>query len=90
MLVRFIAEITADIHIHPDDAINSDTIGDYKAELDCEVGNAALYYLTNYLKGDSEIKILGAEPVDEGVEEYGNILNGWQEEYNRKMQKYER
>ena len=30
--------------------MNSDTVGDYKAELDCNIENAACEYLTNQLK----------------------------------------
>ena len=36
MKVKFIATIYADITVYPDEFINSDTIGDYKAQLDCD------------------------------------------------------
>ena len=41
MKVKIIAEIEADIQWTPDNVINNDTIGDYKAELDCNIENAA-------------------------------------------------
>ena len=30
-----------------------------------------------------EIEINSVEPYEDGVEEYGNILNNWQPEYNK-------
>lgn len=79
MKVKFIATIIADIDVYPDDVINSDTIGDYKAQLDCDLGNAALFYLSNHLKRTEDIIINMAEPeYHEGIEEYGKLLNNWQ------------
>lgn len=94
MTIKFIAEITADIKVFPDDPINSDTIGDYKAELDCNIGNSALNAIKVISEGFSDIKILSCEPCDEGIDEYSQLLNNWQSDYNSKMnifkEKYER
>lgn len=88
MEVKAIVEIIAEIDVYPDDVVNSDTIGDYKAELDCAIGNDMLDYLSSNLK-HSDIKIESAEPHDTGVEVYGNLLNGWGPEYRKRMKKYE-
>ena len=88
MVVKAIVEIVAEIDVHPDDVVNSDTIGDYKAELDCAIGNDMLDYLSHNLK-DSDIKIESVEPYDTGVEVYGNLLNEWDPEYKKRMKKYE-
>ena len=89
MRVKIIAEIIADVHVFPDDVINSDTVGDYKSELDCNVGNDSLSYLVNYLPQNTDITILSAQPDDEGIDEYNQILNHWQQEYNERIKKYE-
>lgn len=89
MIVKIIAEIVADVDVFPDDVLNSDTVGDYKSELDCDVGNASLFYLSQYLPQPTDIKILSAQPDDEGIEEYNQILNNWQQEYNEHIKKYE-
>ena len=88
MVVRAIVEIITEIDVHPDDVVNSDTIEDYKAELDCNIGNGMLDYLSHNLK-NSDIKIESTEPYDTGVEIYGNLLNKWGPEYKRRMKKYE-
>lgn len=88
MVVRAIVEIVTEIDVYPDDVINSDTIGDYKAELDCSVGNAMLDHLSTNLK-HADIKIEFTEPHDTGVEVYGNLLNEWGTEYKKRMKKYE-
>ena len=90
MKVKIIATIWADVNISPPEVINSDTVGDYKAELDCNVDNAALDYLAQNLSGSDDIRIVSVEPFDTGVEEYGNILNNWKKEYNKQMKKYEK
>lgn len=90
MKVKFIATIIADIDVYPDDVCNSDTIGDYKAELDCDIDNAALYYLSNNLDA-SDITINMAEPeYYEGIEQYSQLLNNWDPEYKERMKKYEK
>lgn len=89
MKVRIITEIIADVDVSFDDVINSDTIGDYKAELDCDISNAALHYLSNNLKRTDEIEIISTEPCDEGINQYGELLNNWRSEYTRHMKKYE-
>lgn len=88
MEVKAIVEIIAEIDIHPDDVVNSDTIADYKSELDCAIGNDMLDYLSSNLK-HSDIKIESVEPYDTGVKVYGNLLNGWGPEYRKRMKKYE-
>ena len=90
MKVKIIAEIYTNVDVFPDDVCNSDSIGDYKAQLDCDVGNAALHLLTDKLPHDSDIEIITTEPAEEGIDEYGDLLNRWQSEYNNKMSKYER
>lgn len=89
MKVKIIAEIVADVHVFPDDVLNSDTVGDYKSELDCNVDNDSLKYLMDYLPQNTDITILSAQPDDEGIEEYNQILNNWQQEYNERIKKYE-
>lgn len=89
MKVKIIAEIYTNVDVFPDDVCNSDSIGDYKAQLDCDVGNAALHLLANKLPYDSDIEIIATEPAEEGIDEYGEFLNRWQSEYNKKMSKYE-
>lgn len=84
MKLTILTELSIDIPIFPDDVINSDTIGDYVAELNCGLGNNALIYLSNKLSEAEEIKILSAHPYDEGVAEYENLVNNWESEYTRK------
>ena len=88
MVVKTIVEVIAEIDVYPDDVVNSDTVGDYKSELDCNVGNGMLDYLAHRLK-DANIEIIATEPYDTGVEVYNNILNNWEPEYKERMQKYE-
>ena len=90
MKVKFIATIVADIDIFPDDVVNSDTIGDYKAELDCNISNAVCTYLAHNLPNAEDIIINMAEPeYHEGIETYSKLLNNWKPEYERIMKKYE-
>lgn len=77
MKVKFTTTIYANIKVYPDDFINSDTIGDYKAELDCNLINAALEHIGNIEAED--IIIDYAEPYEEGIDEYGKLLNDWYE-----------
>ena len=88
MLVKMLVEIIADVDVIPDDVCNSDTIGDFKAELDCSVANDSLHYLMHKLSKDADIVIHSAEPWGDGIDEYGNILDNWRPEYERKMSKY--
>ena len=84
MKVKIIATIWADVDVSPPAAIDSDTIGDYKAELDANMHNEA----GNCVKFDGhweEIEINSVEPYEDGVEKYGDILNKWQPEYERRM-----
>lgn len=89
MKVKIIAEIIADVQVFPGDVLNSDTVGDYKSELDDNVGNDSLGYLMDHLPQNTDITILSAQPDDEGIEEYNQILNNWQQEYNERIKKYE-
>lgn len=89
MLVKLIAEIITEVSVVPEDILNVDTIGDYKAELDCNVGNDALDYLAQRLPG-ADITIFSAEPVEEGVEEYDMYLSEWVREYPKRIAKYEK
>lgn len=84
MKVKIITTIWADIDIPPPEAINSDTIGDYKAELDSVLHNNSLDVISVDVPYE-EIRIDSVEPYDDGVEKYGDILNKWQPEYERRM-----
>ena len=85
MLVKINATIYAKVEVFPPDVLNSDTIGDYKAELDCALQRDALEHLWNMDKPLQEVVINSVEPYDsEGVEEYGNLLNNWESEYKKK------
>jgi hypothetical protein len=88
MLVKLIAEIITEVSVVPEDILNADTIGDYKAELDCNVGNDALDYLAQRLPG-AGITIFSAEPVCEGIDEYGAYLGEWVRKYPKQIAKYE-
>lgn len=86
MKIKFIATIIADIPVYPDDVCNSDTIGDYKAELDCSIGNAACDYLSKHLSKYEYIEVNMAEPeYHDGIEEYSKLLNNWEPKYKRRM-----
>lgn len=89
MLVKIVAEIITEVSVFPEDILNADTIGDYKAELDCNVDNGALYHLAQRLP-EADITILSSEPVDEGVEEYGAYLSEWVREYPKRIVEYEK
>lgn len=84
MKVKIIATVIADIDVFPDDVLNSDTIADYVTQLDCDIDNAALEYLSKHLKNvDIEINMTEPEFYD-GIEEYGKLINNWQSEYNER------
>jgi hypothetical protein len=84
MRVKIIATIIADIDVFPDDVLNSDTIADYTTQLNCDIDNAALNYLSHQLKhADIEINMTEPEFYD-GIEEYSKLLNNWQSEYNER------
>lgn len=87
MKVKIIAEIVTDVWVHPSDVLNSDTVGDYKSELDCDVINSSLQHLIDKrINGD--ITILSAEPYEDGVDQYKEILNKWHPEYHQRMREY--
>ena len=89
MVVKCLVEFILPVDVVPDDPINSDTIGDYKAELDCCIGNAILHLLSEKLEHiQADIKIEACEPYDTGVEDYSNILNNWQRQYNESMEQF--
>lgn len=84
MKVKIIATIIDDVDVFPNDVLNSDSIADYITQLDCDIDHAALIYLSHQLK-HADIEINMTEPVyDEGIEEYGKLLNNWQTEYNER------
>ena len=56
MKIKAIVEISVDTEIFTDDVLNSDTIGDYKAQLDCDVANGILYHFMNNIPNVEEIK----------------------------------
>lgn len=85
MKVKIIATIWADVDVSPPEAIDSDTVGDYKAELDANMHNEA----SDCVKFDGyweEIEINSVEPYEDGIEEYGKLLNNWQSEYKKRME----
>lgn len=85
MLVKINATIYANVEVCPPDVLNSDTIGEYKTDLDCALQNDALEHIWNMDKPLQEVVINYVEPHDlEGVEEYENLLNNWESEYKRK------
>ena len=85
MDIKFNVTFCVDTPINIPDVINSDTIGDYKAELDCDIGNAACDYLSRNLPHAEDIVINMAEPeYHEGIEEYSKLLNNWLPEYKKK------
>jgi hypothetical protein len=89
MEVKVIAEITVDLDIYPEDPINCDSIGYYQESLDCELGNAALDLLSTSLQGkQADIEILSCKPFDEGLEEYRELLNNYQQLYNSRMEEF--
>lgn len=75
-------------NIIPPDVINSDTVGDYKAELDAVICHESIKQV-EFTGPWEEICINAVTPYDEGVDEYGSILNEWQPEYTKRMSKYE-
>ena len=79
MKVKVITTILMDIPVYPPTIIDSDTVGDYKAELDYVLHNEALEHITTNVPYE-EIEINSVEPYDEGVEDYGEILNNWKHE----------
>ena len=88
MKVKIIATIWADVDISPPQVIDSDTIGDYKAELDANMHNEA----GDCVKFDGpweEIEINSVEPYDDGVDDYGEMLDKWVKEYPKQIAKYE-
>lgn len=85
MIVKIISEMIVDIPIITDDVVNSDTIGEYTTQINCDIGNSALDYLAN--KVDSDIKIISTEPYDEGIEDYELLLNNYQSKYKKYYEK---
>ena len=84
VFVKIQATIYAHVEFHKPPVIDSDTIGDYKAELDSVLHNAALNHILTEFDNFQEIVIDSVQPNYDGVEEYGDILNSWQEEYNER------
>ena len=90
MKVSIIAKIIADIYVSLDDVVNSDTVGEYQTQLRCDIGNSALHYLSTFLPPSEDIEIISTKPSEEGIEEYENLLNNWEPEYRKRMNKYEK
>lgn len=90
MKVSIITKIIADIDVSLDDVVNSDTVGEYQTQLHCDVGNSALHYLSTFLPPSTDIEIISTKPSEEGIEEYENLLNNWEPEYRKRMNKYEK
>lgn len=91
MDIKFNVTFCVDTPINIPDIINSDTIGDYKAELDCAIGDAAMNLLLN-CNINGSIMLNSAEPANdsiEAIEEYGKYLENWIIEYPKLIKKYE-
>lgn len=93
MKVKFTATIYADIPINVEmpEIINSDTIGDYKAELDAAIHNSAGNWIGDYLDKVpyEDMCIEYAEPYEDGIDEYGQHLAEWVNEYPKQIAKWE-
>lgn len=66
--------------------IDCDSVGDFKAELDTCLGNSALTHLS-CIEGE-EVKINSVTPYDDGITEYGNILNDWHPKYKKQVEEF--
>lgn len=91
MDIKFNVTFCVDTPINIPDIINSDTIGDYKAELDCAIGDAAMNLLM-YCNMKGTFMLNSAEPANdsiEAIEEYGKYLENWITEYPKLIKKYE-
>lgn len=73
-------ETSVEIPFHVPDFCNSDTIEDYKEELMCEIGNAALDCIwANKMKDISEdCSIISAEPYEEGIDTFNELIKKYQ------------
>lgn len=91
MEIKFNVTFYVDTPINVPDIINSDTIGDYKAELDCAIGDAAMNLLM-YCNTKGTFMLNSAEPDNssqEAIDEYGKLLEDWINEYPKLIKKYE-
>ena len=91
MNIKFNVTFHVDTPINVPDIINSDTIGDYKAELDCAIGDAAMNLLLK-CNINGSVMLNSAEPANdsiEAIEEYGKYLENWIIEYPKLIKKYE-
>lgn len=85
MLVKINATIYANVEVFPPDVLNSNTIKDYKAELDQALRRDALKHIWNMDKPLQEVAVDSVEPYgSKGVEAYRNLLNNWEPEYKRR------
>ena len=91
MEIRFNATFCIEVPISIPDIINSDTLGDYKAELDCALANAAMnFLLEKHYKGDIILNFVEpANDSQEAIDEYGKYLENWITEYPKLIKKYE-
>lgn len=91
MEIIFNVTFCTDVPINPPDIINSDTLGDYKAELDCAIADAAMnFLLEKHYKGDIILNFVEpANDSQEAIGEYGEYLENWIEEYPKIISKYE-
>lgn len=87
MKVKIIATIWGDLKdIKCPDVINSDTIGDYKAELDATIHNKASEKVF-FTGAWEDMQINSVEPYDDGIEEYGLILDSWMNTYPEEVKR---
>ena len=87
MDIKFNVTFCVDTPINIPDVINSDTIGDYKAKLDCAIGDAAMNLLM-YCNMKGSFLLNSAEPANdsiEAIEEYGKYLEYWINEYPKRL-----
>ena len=91
MEIRFNVTFHVDTPINVPDIINSDTIGDYKAELDCAIGDAAMNLLM-YCNMKGTFMLNSAEPDNssqEAIDEYGKLLENWINEYPKRLAEWQ-
>lgn len=86
MKVKINATIWTDIELWDmPTEIDCDSVGDFKANLDCCLDNSALTHLSRI---GEDIRINSVIPYDNGVEEYGNILNNWYPKYKKQVEEF--
>ena len=86
MKIKVICEVYIDVDVHKPDFWNSDTIDEYKEDLLSEIGNTAMQQIWDNSIGKigEELKIIEAEPYEDGCEEFDSTLKDWQIHYDNR------